>query len=67
MHAWIRQIFQSKIAQRGGMVRRKKTTIAKYASLAQLEAEVKKKGFHIVEHGDQYIVFCDKASVRVVC
>lgn len=66
MNAWIHQVFVSKIAKRGGIVRRKTTTIEKYASLDALEHQVKKSGFHIVEHGDQYIIFSNKTKIRMV-
>ncbi len=67
MSAWIDQIFDSKIAKRGGTVRRKKSSVATYSSLAELKAEVKKRKFHMIEHGDQYIIFCNKALVKIVC
>ena len=66
MSAWIDQIFQSKIAQRGGVVRRKLTSIEKYSSRAELRKESRRRGYHIVEHGDQWLIFCDLAHVRIV-
>lgn len=65
MHAWIQQIFQSKIAKRGGIVRRKLSSIDRYASRAALKAACKDRGYHIVEHGDQWLIFCDP-SVRFI-
>jgi hypothetical protein len=66
MSAWVKQIFQSQIAKRGGVVRRKVTSIDKFASQAELSAECHKRGYHIVEHGDQWLIFCDKASVKII-
>lgn len=66
MPAWVKQIFQSQIAKRGGVVRRKVASIDKFSSQAQVKAECLKRGYHIVEHGDQWLIFCDKASVKIV-
>ena len=66
MSAWIKQIFQSQIAQRGGVARRKLTSIDKFATRAELKAECKALGYHIVQHGDQWLIFCDNASVKII-
>lgn len=66
MNAWVTQIFKSQIAKRGGVVRRKITSIDKYASQAEVKVEARRRGYHIVEHGDQWLIFCDKASVKIV-
>ena len=66
MSAWVRQRFESQIAKRGGVVRRKITSIDKFASRAEVKAECAKRGYHIVQHGDQWLVFCDKASAKII-
>jgi hypothetical protein len=66
MNAWVKQIFQSQIAKRGGVVRRKVTSIDQFASRDEVKQECAKRGYHIVEHGDQWLIFCDKASVKIV-
>lgn len=66
MSAWVKQIFESQIAKRGGVVRRKVSSIDKYASQSAVKAEAKRRRYHIVQHGDQWLIFCDKASVRIV-
>jgi len=66
MNAWVRQIFQSHIAKRGGVVRRKITSIDKFASRAEVKPECTTRGYHIVQHGDQWLVFCDKGSVKII-
>jgi hypothetical protein len=59
VNAWITQIFQSDIAKRGGIVRRKLSSIDRYASRKALKAACKSRGYHIVEHGGQWLIFCD--------
>jgi hypothetical protein len=66
MSAWVNQIFQSNIAKRGGVVRRKLSSIDKYASQREVTKEAKPRGYHIVQHGDQWLIFCDTASVRII-
>lgn len=66
MSAWVQQIFQSQIAKRGGVARRKVSSIDKYASRAEVKRECRRRGYHIVQHGDQWLIFCDKASVTIV-
>jgi hypothetical protein len=66
MSAWIAQIFESKIAKSGGVVRRRLSSIDQFASRTQLQQECKKRGYHIVEHGNQWLIFCDKAMVKIV-
>lgn len=66
MNAWVNQIFKSRIARRGGVARRKITSIDRYASKAAVKAEAQQRGYHIVEHGDQWLIFCDKASVKII-
>lgn len=66
MNAWVNQIFKSQIARRGGVVRRKVTSIDKESSRDELKAEARRRGYHIVEHGDQWLIFCDKASVKII-
>ena len=59
MNAWVNQIFRADIVKRGGVVRRKITSIDKYASRQAVKVEAKRRGYHIVEHGDQWLIFCD--------
>lgn len=66
MSAWVMQIFQSDIARRGGVVRRKISSIERYASRGAVRLECKRRKYHIVEHGDQWLILCDRASVRIV-
>lgn len=66
MSKWIDQVFESQIAKRGGVVRRKISSIDKETSQAELKRECRKRGYHIVQHGDQWLIFCDKAFVKII-
>jgi hypothetical protein len=63
---WIDQIFDAKIATREGVVRRKKSTVEKYATVKELTDEVRRRGFHLVETGDQFIIVCNNGSIKIV-
>jgi hypothetical protein len=64
---WVRQIFQAQAVRNGGIVRRKIASVAHFASHDLLEAEVKRRGFHMVISGDQYVILCNKGDFQVIC
>ena len=64
---WIKQIFQAQQVAKGGVVRRKKPDVESYASMSQLITEVKRRGFHLVEVGDQLVIFCNKGVLKIHC
>jgi len=66
MSQWIENIFSAKIATEEGVVRRKKTTVQRYASNKELIAAVKKRRFHLIETGDQYVIVCNSGDVRII-
>jgi hypothetical protein len=47
-----------------GRRRRKKRSVVKYASFAELSRETKKRGFHLLRNGGQYIIICNKGQFR---
>ena len=63
--AWVTQIFEAQIARRGGVARRKMSSIYRYASLDAVKRAAKNRGYHIVQHGDQWLIFCS-ADVRFI-
>lgn len=65
-HAWISQIFQSQSARSGGIVRRKVASVIDYASIPLLQEEVKRRGFHMVESADQFVIFCHCGDLKIV-
>lgn len=65
--AWIAQIFDAKQVKSGGVVRRSRADVQKYASFKLLKSEVLKRGFHLIRTGDQYVVLCHKGDIRIFC
>lgn len=66
MSAWIDQIFKTRVSKNGGIARRKKASVHKYASRDVLIRAVKRRGFHLIEIGDQYVILCNTGDMRVI-
>lgn len=64
MGAWVDQMFQAAAAN-GGVVRRARADVDKYASLAEVIAEAKTKGFHVIETGGQVVVLCHAGQMVI--
>ena len=62
---FINRIFEAKTAKNGGIVRRKIANVAKYASSKFLLKEVEERGFHLIETGDQYVIFCSSGNFKL--
>lgn len=68
MNKYIEKMFESKLAQNGGTVRRKKLNVLRYASLRDLKDAVRSRGYHLLEHREHYLIICDNAGIfRLLC
>lgn len=65
MSAWINQIFEAGQANKGGVVRRNRDWVDKYGGLDELIGAAHKRGFHVIESGDQVIVLCNEGGVNI--
>ena len=59
-------MFESKTAKSGGVIRRKISNIQKYSSTQLLISYVRKRGFHIIQTGDQYVIFCNPGDIKII-
>ena len=64
-YEFINQIFEAQAVKKGGIVRRKKESVEKFASLQYLIQEVKQRGFHLIESGDQDIIICNSGNFKL--
>lgn len=64
--AWVDQIFKAQ-ATNGGVVRRSREDVDRYASLGEIIQYAKKQGFHVIETGDQVVVLCHDGELRIFC
>lgn len=65
--AWIDQMFDADIVQKEGIVRRQKSDVHRLASFDLLLEQVKERGFHLIETGDQFVVLCHKGALQIHC
>ena len=63
---WIAQIFSARVAD-GGVVRRRATWVQREIGEDRLAHEVRRRGFHMVRSGDQYVIFCNAAGLQIIC
>jgi len=64
---WLLQVFDAQQVDKGGIVRRSRSDVEKFASFDELLAAVKSRGFHLVETGDQFVIFCHEGSLQIHC
>lgn len=65
--AWAESVFSAKAVDRGGIVRRSVASIEREIGREAFEAEVKRRRFHLIEIGGQYVVLCNMGHMRIVC
>jgi hypothetical protein len=64
---WLHQIFSAKAATQGGVIRRNKLDVDRKVGRSRLELEVRRRGFHLVEAGEQFLIICDRGDIRIIC
>ena len=64
---WLDQIFAAKAVGRGGIVRRRVEDVERHLGRDRLVREVKRRGFHLVEVGGQYVILCNSGFMKVHC
>ncbi|WP_306047405.1 N-(5'-phosphoribosyl)anthranilate isomerase [Nioella sp. MMSF_3534] len=63
---WLDQIFSSKEAQRGGVVKRQIRDVERLVGRQAFARALERKGFQAVENGRHFVVFCNGAPIRRV-
>ena len=64
---WVDAIFSARAAKNGGVVRRSVAWVEAEIGSHHLISEVRRRGFHMIETGGQYVIVCNRAKVRIVC
>ena len=64
---WRAELFSSKQARSGGVIRRNRRDVAREMGLDALELEVRRRGWHMLESGDQIVVICSPEPFRLIC
>lgn len=63
---WIAQIFSTRAARKGAVVRRSRAWVEREVGRARFEAEVKSRGYHLIETADQLVVVCHDGPIRIL-
>ena len=63
---WLRLIFSAQAARTGGVIRRSAAWVDREVGRPRFEAEVRSRGFHLIEAGGQLVVICSSGPFRVV-
>jgi hypothetical protein len=61
---WLTQIFASRAAAEGGVVRRAAADVERIVGRDRFLSEMRRRGFTVVENAGQIVVFCNRAPLR---
>ncbi len=64
---WIVQLFSAKAAAEGAILRRKVADVERLVGRARFLHEVQRRGFHCAENAGQFVIFCNREPVQVLC
>ncbi|OUS37707.1 N-(5'-phosphoribosyl)anthranilate isomerase [Rhodobacterales bacterium 56_14_T64] len=63
---WMQQLFSSKAARNGAVIRRKTRDIERYVGRSAFEAELRRRCYHAVENAGQIVIFCNQEVVHLI-
>jgi hypothetical protein len=63
---WMAQWFRAKAVRNGGVIRRNVADVNRFASYKLLLAEVRRRKFHLIRCGGQYIVLCNPGTIKIL-
>jgi hypothetical protein len=64
--AWLDDLFAAKAVGKGGIVRRAVRDVEREIGRNPFIAEVRRRGFHLIECGGQFIVICNTGQMQVI-
>lgn len=67
MNSWLKQMFAAGQANKGGIVRRSVKSVVDGVGEAALVAAAKRKRFHVIKTGGQYVVLCHPGKQKIIC
>jgi hypothetical protein len=62
---WMRQMFVSKTALDGGVIRRKISDVERIVGREAFFAAMRNRGFRVVENAGHFVVFCNADPVHL--
>lgn len=64
--AWIDQVFFAKAVNRAGVVRRAVGDVEREVGRDIFIAEVRRRCFHLIECGGQFVVICNSGPLQLI-
>ena len=65
---WFKRMFNAKAVRKGGIIHLDVDRLKATASLAELQAQVESRNFHLLQIGDRYVVVCHHpAKIQIIC
>lgn len=65
--AWLRHLFAAQAVQKAGVLRRAVADVEREVGRPAFVAEVKRRGFHLLEVGGQFVIICQPGALRLIC
>ncbi len=62
---WMRQMFSTKTALDGGVIRRKVSDVERLVGRDAFFWAIKKRGYRVVENAGHFVVFCNSDDVHL--
>ena len=63
---WLQQLFQSRAAASGGVIRRKRDDIERLVGWGRFTRELERRGYRAIENAGQVIIFCNQEPVTLI-
>jgi hypothetical protein len=63
---WIANLFSSQAAREGAVIRRKCRDVERYVGREPFLADMRRRGFAVVENAGQFVIFCNREPIRRV-
>lgn len=61
---WMLDLFSSKAARSGAVIRRKARDIERYVGMSRFLNECSRRGYQAIANADQVIIICNQAPLR---
>lgn len=65
--SWANAVFTAKAAAKGGVVRRAVRDVEREIGREAFVREVRRRGYHMVQVGGQFVVICNPGQMTVIC
>lgn len=63
---WLDQIFFTKSARRGAVVRRSVTWVDREIGRDRFLSEIRRRNFHLIRTADQFIIICHGGPIKIL-